>query len=59
MTYIQGYDKWKHGNLPYYDKDCLGIRRVGVDGNNYYIIVDELTGLTRIEKVEDKNDDRK
>jgi hypothetical protein len=59
MTYTQGSDDWKHGDLPYYQKDYLGIKEVGVYGENYRIIVDEFTGLARIEKVEDKDNARK
>jgi hypothetical protein len=50
---------WKHGELPYYQRDCLGVKEVGVNGENYHIIVDEFTGLARIEKVEDNNNARK
>lgn len=57
MTCIAESDKWSHGNLPFYDKDTLGVKTVGVDGENYRIIVDEFTGLARIEKVEDKAND--
>ena len=59
MTFTMESNEWKHGELPYYDKGYLGVREVGVNGENYRIIVDEFTGMARIEKLEDKENERK